>query len=117
MGFLHDLKAFMVFHDLLSSHTGMTGNDGEEVLPSTECGVFVEGQIYAAAAERVCALAQKGHTLRFGDVILHGLSQAFIRPAKKDLILSQSFLPHDRASVCRIRATCKPGAHGVVGDR
>jgi hypothetical protein len=69
-------------YDLLSVDTGMTGNDGEAVLPSTERAVLLERQVDAPPAERVRALAEKRHALSFGDVIVHGLLQTFIRPAK-----------------------------------
>jgi hypothetical protein len=68
------VKAFTLFHDLFSTDAGMTGNDGEAVLPSPERAVLLERQVHAAAAERVCAFAEKGHAPIFADVVFHGLS-------------------------------------------
>ena len=84
-----------MFHDPFSIDTGMTGNDGEAVLASAECAVLLERQVHAAPTERVRAFAEKGHALSFGNVILHGLFQAFIRLAEQGLVLGQSFFTHD----------------------
>jgi hypothetical protein len=97
------VKAFVVFHDLLSLDTGMTGNDGEAVLPSTKRAVLLQRQVDAPSTERVCALAEKRHALSFGDATVHGFFQAFIRPAKQGLVLGQSFPAHDRG-VCFSRS-------------
>jgi hypothetical protein len=102
------VEAFAVFDDVLSLDTGMTGNDGEAVLPSTQRAVLLERQVDALSAERVCALAEKRHALSLGDVIVHGLLQTFIRPAKQRLVLGPSFPAHDRASISHTRAACKP---------
>jgi hypothetical protein len=98
----------MMFHDLFSLDARMTGNDGEAVLPSTELAVLLERQVYATSAERVRAFAEKGHALILRDVILHGLFQAFIRPAEEGLVLGQSFLAHDRASVLTLGQPVNP---------
>ena len=99
-----------MFDDVLSLDTGMTRNDGDAVLPSTQRAVLLEHQVDALSAERVCALAEKRHALSFGDVIVHGLLQTFIRPAKQRLVLGQSFPAHDRASISHTRAAVYPNS-------
>jgi hypothetical protein len=94
----------MVFYDRFSLDAGMTGNDGEAVVPSVNGAVLLKRQFHAAPTEPICALAEKGHPLSVADMILHKFNKALIRPAEKGLVLGQSFLTHACLSFSHARS-------------